>query len=134
MYFVFSTLTNGTTYAIYRKVPADLVGSTPIADRKIAINGGSNVAPLPQFGIVTPKGVMTEVSDEDMELLLQDFHFNEHVKHGFITFEQKPMAVEKAIEGMEKKDLSAPKTPEDFEKVEKDDGRDAYKEKGSKRK
>ena len=133
-FYVYSTLTNATTYNIFRPQPAESK-STPIVEHKITVNGGSNVMPLPQFGIITPRGVVTEVSDEDMALLEENYHFKEHKRLGFVTVDKKAKPVEKAIEAMEPKDASAPKTPDDFVPVEKAPGEaPAYKDKDSKRK
>ena len=78
---------------------------------------------------------MTEISDDDMELLEKDYHFQQHVKNGFINVMKKPGTAEKAVADMEKRDQSAPKTPEDYPRVEGEaSSPPVYKEKGAKRK
>lgn len=132
-FYVYSTLSNTTNYAVYRPTKSQDPNSTPIIDRKISIRGGANVAPLPQFGIVTPQGVVTQISDEDMAILEQDYHFKEHCRLGFIKVEKKEQPIEKSIASMEAKDQSAPKTPQDFEE-KKVEGQTIYKDKETKRK
>lgn len=107
--YVFSTLTANTAYAIYNYESHDL----PIIEKQIVIKGGANLA---DKNLVTPQGVMTEVSDEDLALLEQDYHFKDHIKNGFIKVEKRKAEVEKAVKDMKDKDRSAPLTDKDFEK------------------
>jgi hypothetical protein len=140
-FYVYSTLTSTNNYAIYKPQPKDSK-ATPTIQKKISILGGSNVMPMPREGmlypiggLVTPRGTVTEVSDEDMELLEKDYHFNEHRKNGFIVVEKKELAPEKVVKNMTPKDGSAPKTPEDYIPSDKSEpGTPIYKEKDSKRK
>jgi hypothetical protein len=99
-----------TAYAIYA---TNDVKSPPIIERTILIKGGANVAE--HKTLITPKGVVTEVSDEDFAILENDYHFKDHVKNGYLTVERKETPIAKVIEGMKEKDASAPKTPDDEE-------------------
>lgn len=108
--YVYSTLTADNAYAVYARNPNQDV---PVIERSILIKGGNGVATK---HLVTPRGVVTEVNDEDMELLEKDYHFQQHKLNGFITVEKKEIAVDKAIKNMAPKDKSAPKTPADYKK------------------
>ena len=114
MPYVYSTLTSPQQYTDY--VKHDLTGPKddrlPVRKHSVYINGGANLAQ--GNAVTTPKGVMTQVSKEDLEFLKQIPAFNDHVKRGFITTSNKKINADKAAEDMEAKDGSAPKTPEDF--------------------
>lgn len=109
MPYVYSTLTNSTTYVHYK--PTD-PKQLSIRDKSVTIRGGAN---LPTKTLVTPLGVATKVSDEDMEWLEKDYHFKEHVKQGFLIVDKRNVAPEKMAESMKKRDLSSPKIPTDAE-------------------
>lgn len=109
MHYVYSTLSAGVNYANYQKLY-----DINVKTHHVAIAGGANVA---NKHFVTPQGVVTEVSDSDMDFLLQHPTFKFHVEKGFITHNKKEIRVEKAIENMESKDKSAPKSKADFKDV-----------------
>lgn len=113
MPFVYSTLTNSTIYAIYRDTDPK---ASDIIERKILIKGGANIA---NKHFETPTGVVTEVSDDDLKLLMKDYHFREHMKNGFVTVENYKASPEKVAKNMEEKDPSAPrdKNSEEFAKT-----------------
>lgn len=118
MFYIYSTLTNGTDYAVYSDSKNQDI---PVVRKMISIKGGANLA---NKVLMTPKGAVTEVSDEEMEMLLKDYHFQNHVKHGHITYEKKEISVDKAVVNMNPKDESAPKTPDDYKnhEVQEDNG------------
>ena len=124
-YYLFSTLTFDNLYVIYKKTD---VNANPVIEKKVLIKGGHLMATK---SLITPKGIMTEISDEDFEVLKQDYGFIQHEKNGFLKVEKKKMDAEKASISMEQKDGSTPKTPEDFEKSESGMG-NTYKSKGKK--
>lgn len=107
MPFVYSTASNTTSYAIYR--PTDPKANT-IIEKLITIHGGANVADKKIF---TPRGKVTEVSKEDLELLEKDYHFIEHQKLGFISVEKSKRDLDNVVSKMTPKDKSAPLTPDD---------------------
>ena len=133
MYYVYSTATCSGTYAVYEQNSSKDLGiikkrpdGTKIA---IVINGGHGVA---NKHFVTPRGVVTKVSDEDMEILLADQGFQRHMKAGFLSYEKKEVAPEKKAESMAQKDGSAPLTPADFEEGEASSKETkVYKKKGA---
>ena len=113
-FYVYSTITCDTIYAIYR--PTD-PKSLPVIERKILIKGGNMIA---QDNLFTPQGVVTEVSNEDMEALENDPNFNRHRDRGFLRVEKREVAVKKVVKDMTPKDGSAPKVPGDFKSKGKD--------------
>jgi hypothetical protein len=117
MPYVYSTSTCAGTYVEYQKTPPISENkSSPgynRAVRKVTINGGHGVATKHLF---TPKGVVTQVSDDDLEFLLKNSSFQRHVAAGFLTYDKKKVEPEKKSASMAEKDGSAPLTPKDFEK------------------
>ncbi len=81
--------------------------------RSVAIMGGAN---LPPKTLVTPKGVLTPVSADELSFLVANDSFNKGVKRGFLTIIRGESDMDAALSGMESKDRSAPKTPADYTK------------------
>jgi hypothetical protein len=108
MPYVYSTLSANVEYAVYEESKHKEIS---VIHRTILIKGGANIIHISHPH--TPVGIQTEVSDEDLELLEKDYHFKEHVKHGFIKVSHADKAVEKAVKDMKAKDASAPLTPDD---------------------
>lgn len=104
--FVFSTLANDQQYVHYTAGP-DL----PLEISRTFIKGGTGVA---NDRLITPIGVMTEVSVEDYELLQKNPEFNAHTERGFITVREGKADPEQVASDMETQDNSAPLTPSDF--------------------
>ena len=77
--------------------------------KEIRIKGTANVAD--PATLVTPQGVVTEVSDEDLALLKKNPHFQRHVEKGFIKFCDKANLDNS---DMEKKDNSSQLRDEDY--------------------
>lgn len=116
MYYVYSTMTCDVEFRLYKKnsskdlaqIEKDSKGK-PI---RIVINGGNGVA---NKVLYTPKGAVTEVSDEHMEILKNDISFQRREKRGFLSYDKKKIEPEKKAQDMSEKDKSAPLTPKDFE-------------------
>lgn len=115
--YIYSTLTSDVDYAIYTQTEDKDFSHI---SRRIRVHGGANVATKQ---LITPRGKVTEVSEEDFELLQKDYVFNLHVKNGFITHDSRKKDVDETVEkrGMVKKDRSAPKTKDDFKNDSKED-------------
>lgn len=105
MPYITSTMSAGVTYAIYKKTP----GGLNIIDREISINGGANVI---NKALVTPQGVVTKVSDEELELLKQNPVFKTHVDGGYIKITKTEK--KENTKDMTEKDKSAQPTEKDF--------------------
>ena len=110
---VFSTLSASVACAIYtKKVDPNHPNKV---DKKIVINGGANVA---NDHVITPKGVVTLVSEEDYKILKDHPSFKGYLERGFVTVDiENKKTVEKAVKNMTEKDKSAPKTEKDVPKV-----------------
>lgn len=90
-------------------------GPLPKVRRKVNLLGGAN---LPAKTLVTPRGVVTPVSAEDLEFLVGNVEFQRLKKQGFVEIIRGKGEddLDAALAGMEAKDRSAPKTAKDFEK------------------
>ncbi len=108
MKHVFSTLTADQCYVEWIQGGADL----HIEGRSVLIKGGSNCA---DNRLITPIGVMTEISNEDYALLAEDQTFKLHCANGFITVRDKPANAEAVAADMATRDGSAPLVDADFE-------------------
>lgn len=106
-HYVYSTLSTDVEYALWSKPAGDL----PVVERTVLIKGGANVA---NDRVVTPYGIATNVSDEELELLNGNEVFNLHKKNGFITVSKKSEDPEKVATDMTGRDASAPLVPQDF--------------------
>lgn len=84
----------------------------------IRIEGGANI---PNKYMLTPLGVVTNITDEEASALEQNRVFQIHKANGVVRIEAKKAEVEAVVSGMEA-DVSAPDTEADAEKVEKKTG------------
>ncbi|OBX10407.1 hypothetical protein QV09_05505 [Gallibacterium salpingitidis] len=110
MPYVYSTLTSDNTYVIYADGGADL----KIKTHQITIKGGTGIA---NDRLITPLGVATQVSDDDLALLEKNAVFKTHKEHGFIVVQTsgKEADAEKVASDMETRDESSPITPSHYE-------------------
>lgn len=113
--YVYSTATNSITYVEYEKnasnelaIPRKWPDGKPM---KVTIQGGHGVATK---HFITPKGIITQISDNEMEWLLTNPSFKKHVAKGFMTYDKKKIDPEKKAKDMQDKDGSAPLTPSDY--------------------
>ena len=105
--WVFSTLTSSMDYTNYEKGGADL----PVALPPVHIKGGAGLA---DKNFVTPDGVGTRVTEQQLEYLRANPVFNLHEKNGFIKVVASEPVPEKAASDMERRDGSAPIVPQDL--------------------
>lgn len=112
MPYVYSTFTNPVAYVEYEEPSeASKIRGYNIIVKKVVIKGGHGLATKQ---LVTPRGVVTQVNESDMDFLLQNKLFQQHVKAEFIAYDKKRIDPEKKAKNMADKDGSAPLTPEDF--------------------
>lgn len=104
--YVYSTLTADNEYVQWVKN-----GDHQNIERRVLINGGHGVM---NKNFLTPLGVATEVSDEEMAFLLQNDAFKLHVANGFIRMDKKKVDTEKVAADMKLRDNSAPIVPSDY--------------------
>lgn len=113
MPYIFSTLSTNQLYTKYHKSENNDLARV---DRTVLVKGGANVA---DKHFITPRGVVTEVSDEDCALLKETPLFKMHVENGYLTVEEKSANVDKVVDNMTAADKSAPLTPQSFEVEDK---------------
>lgn len=114
MPYVYSTGTNDTAYVDHKPDPDKNRGYSEII-RQVIIKGGHGRATK---HLVTPKGVVTKVTEDELEFLLKNDSFQRHMKNGFISYENKKVEPEKKAADMAQADGSAPLTPKDFTESE----------------
>jgi hypothetical protein len=114
-YYIYSTLATDMRYTEYQE---------PIKGQKVSIvkhavlvHGRAGVA---DKHLVTPRGVVTKVSDEDYAMLAKNDLFKLHQDNGYIKSEKKQSEVDKVIVDMKERDVSAPITPEFYDKAPED--------------
>ncbi len=115
MPYVASTMAATVNYAEYVPVGRDHSGARQIK-RLIEIKGGSGVASQQHAlanGILTPQGVVTNVTDDELEFLQADSLFQQHLKSDHVKVMKFNARPEKASSDMNKADPSRPLTPED---------------------
>lgn len=111
MPYIASTLTNSQAYTIYSK-PKD-AGSIPQVLGEVTVEGGAGVAN--NKSLITPQGVVTEVSAEQLDQLKKVELFQTHMENGYLTIlDKKPADVESVAADMQRGDGSAPLTHADF--------------------
>ncbi len=107
-YHVFSTLANDQRYINYTKGGNE----TPIPEREVYIKGGAGMA---NDRLITPLGVMTTVSEEDVATLKANHVFQLHEKNGHVVIRERSADPEKVAADMNRMDKSAPITPSHYE-------------------
>lgn len=104
--FVFSTLASDVAYTNHAQGGADL----PIDLPPVLIKGGAGVA---NDRIVTPRGVATEVTEEQVEYLRANQVFQLHEKNGFVMVSESYADPDTVAADMTGRDISAPIVPQD---------------------
>jgi hypothetical protein len=110
MPLLFSTMTGAVTYTDWKTSP----GGLSIAGASVTINGGANVAH--RKTIITPRGVGTPVTDDELAFLETDPTFKMHKLNGFITIDSVKdiRDADLAASDMEGRDDSAPDVEQDY--------------------
>lgn len=104
---IVSTLSASQRYTEYHEVDMTnaKVGRPAAVKHSVLVKGGANVA----GAVRTPDGVATFVSDDDLDFLQSNRHFQDHVKLGFIKVlksDREPNA-DKLTKDMTKRDESS---------------------------
>lgn len=105
--YVYSTLAADQEYTTYVKGGADL----PLAAHTTFIKGGAGVA---NDRLMTPHGVVTEITPEDAAALAQNPVFNLHAENGFVKIEGRKMDPEAAAGDMNANDEGRQLGADDF--------------------
>lgn len=124
-HYVYSTLAAHVKYTRYHKqkiklIPgmAPKISEVPIVEKFVLIKGRAGVAPPGIRRLETPQGVVTQVSDEELELLQANEVFQTHLKNGFVQVRSESVHPEVVVaDGMESRDVSAPLVEADMETV-----------------
>jgi len=107
--YVYSKLAND--YVINQaSYPED--GKLPRIERQIVIKGGAGVITK---NLITPAGVVTEITDDEAEWLKTNTSFIKQSKAGFLKLEGTSRTVEKAVSDMTDRDNSDQLQEIDFE-------------------
>ena len=112
MPYVISSLSRDNVFAVYEKKS----GNVLVVKKSILIKGGANVAD--KKTLITPSGVATEVSKEDLEILKANTAFKKFMERGFIKVLESgsKFKAQDEAEKMAEKDASAQITKEDYKK------------------
>lgn len=129
-HFVYSTLASDVKYTNHEAGGADL----PRPVFEVLIRGGAGVA---NDRLITPLGVVTEITDQQLEQLQQNPVFQIHRNNGFVTVQSRSVDIEKVVADMTGRDNSAPLIEADIGKeakanVSPDGGDEASAPKGKK--
>lgn len=106
--YVYSTLTADNEYADWVKTGDR---EQQMVKRSVLIKGGHGVM---NKNFITPLGVVTEVTDEELEFLLTCDAFKLHMKNDFIKVDKKKQETEKVAADMKRRDQSSPIVPSDY--------------------
>ena len=118
MPYVYSTITADTNYCEYHKSPEGAASAR--LKRSVTINGGANLAPvnrhLSSVVLMTPRGAVTQVTDEELDFLENNEAFKRHRARNFLAVESKAKDINVVVSaGMAPQDESAPITPKSKE-------------------
>ena len=110
-FYVYSTLSADVRYQNHAPSGNDL--PQVIAD--VFVKGGAGVA---NDRLITPRGVVTEVTAAEVEALQQNPVFQLHKKNGFVEISESSVDPDKAAADMTGRDQSAPIVPNDLPATE----------------
>lgn len=105
-HFVYSTLTSDQIYVNYHKN----VNGVAQPKESVHINGGANVMTK---ALLTPRGAVTEINDEELAALRSNEVFKLHEQNGFITVSEQKHDVEAVATDLQGRDQSAPLVEQD---------------------
>ena len=110
MPYVYSTSSNDQLYRVYGKPAVD--GQPSPVEHEVFVKGKANIADKHFW---TPRGVVTEITNEQKDILLSCPAFCDHVQAGYMTIEEKKAdSVESVAAALQGRDESAPLTDNDF--------------------
>jgi len=114
MKYVCSKLASDNRYALW-KDESELPNDLPQIDKSVLIKGGSGVA---NKNVITPYGIVTEITDEQCEFLEKNEAFKRHKERGFVKILAKHPhdQTEKVAADLADDEGSAPLTPEKAKK------------------
>lgn len=108
--YIASTLAAAVSYTGFAAARGD---NLPQVEISVTIAGGAGVAN--KRTIVTPRGVITEVTPEQAAFLKDHYLFKEHVENGYISIlPGKPADPDDVAADMNGRDTSSPIVPQDY--------------------
>ena len=108
--YIFSTNTNDIEIIQYAIPENPRQEAIPL--RRFTIKGGAN---LTNKNFITPRGVATRCTSEELEWLLKQRAFQQGVGEGFFSCSNSEHDLERTVSDMQAADKSAPLTPKDYE-------------------
>lgn len=109
MGFITSKMAAPVTYAFYTKG----ANKINVVTDEITVNGGADV--INKRSLDTPAGVVTELTDEQIDKLKSHPVFKMHLENGAVAIFESEKEAKKAENDLNK-DKSSQLTPEDYEK------------------
>lgn len=122
--YIYSVAPASGAYILYAPKPAGQNNIPRRVLKRVIVNGGSGVAHSqsmnsenfnpdnPIQGLFTPRGVLTTVSDEDMEFLKENSAFMHAVENKWIAFEEgKKVSIERKLNVLDENTANGPLTP-----------------------
>jgi hypothetical protein len=109
---VYSTISNTNTYCVYKK-GTELDAYNEVLE-SVTIKGGANIATA-TGNLWTPRGIVTHVTEKQLEILERSPSFQTHKRLGFLVVDMGKTARDAckvAQEHQQPRDGSAPLTPE----------------------
>lgn len=129
-HYVYSTLSSDVIYQNTVPGGADI----PRVVAEVLIKGGAGIA---NDRLITPRGVVTSVTEQQLEALRLNPVFQMHEKNGFIQVSDHSVNADTAAADMVGRDQSAPVVPQDLpvdgQPMGSDDEPDAPQRGGKKR-
>jgi len=77
--------------------------------------------------------VITEITEEQLAICESNQVFQRQRERGFLVVIKKEEKLHTVVDSMEKKDKGAPKTPQDYDTVRKEDGKEIITVKAGKK-
>ncbi len=121
--YVYSTLTDDMDYAVYSEGTKE---KTARVQSTVRIAGGANR--VNKRTLITPRGMMTPITDAEAKLLEENEVFKIHKANGYITIDTKQTDADNAAKNLTKKDKAAQKTAKEYEDKIKATGEKLLKE------
>ncbi|MDW0617875.1 hypothetical protein P2G70_10130 [Mannheimia haemolytica] len=110
MPYIYSTLTCDNAYTIY----SDGANGLKVPQGSVIVKGGTGIA---NDRLITPLGISTSVSTEELKQLKSNPIFKQHLENGFIVVQEdgKAQDPEKVAADMSLDNKDAPITPSDYQ-------------------
>lgn len=117
-YYVYSTLAADNVYAAHEQGGGDM----PVPIPGVLIRGGTGVMAGGQGALITPRGVATRVTEEELGRLLADPTFKLHEANGFLDVSDAEAPAEAVAANMRQDDAGRQLETGDFDGAVNADG------------